>query len=83
MKTKSGFIDIRVTWYRKSMHAATAGGRNRTKTKSLPLIGGSLNHNGLATWHDFPDNTFNFLIVILAILNFIDLKSVKTIHFVL
>ena len=45
MNTKSGFVDIRVTWYRKSMRGAAdaAAGRNRTKTKSLPLVGVSLN----------------------------------------
>ena len=43
MNTKSGFVDIRVTWYRKSMRGGAGAGRNRTKTKSLPLVQGSLN----------------------------------------
>ena len=44
MNTNNGFVDIRMTWYRKSMRsaAADAGGRSRTKTKSLPLLGGNL-----------------------------------------
>ena len=46
MNRKSGFVDIRVTGMDEAAAmrggAAAAGGRNRTKTKSLPRGRGSL-----------------------------------------
>ena len=46
MNRKSGFVNIRVTGMDEAAAmrggAAAAGGRNRTKTKSLPVVGGAL-----------------------------------------